>query len=357
MFRIFAYLSPRTLGDFVAYAVLAGSIRELFDDGKLYVYCRDDRPYKQPIVKCIPNAAGTIVLPPEGATIPIDYFDCHFGRPTHQLKFWEQHQLYDTDLILSGNMLNELMLNVIPPITFMPPPDSVAASDQALAALGIDPSRWFATIYWKEDGYAYRKANPVRTIFDPKPYLATIEHIVNNLGGQVVRLGHPTPTELPKIKGVVDLAKVPGSEWMQLYAVARSRFFIASASGPAAYGPAFGVPTANTDQNLCLGVWGPQDYVVTQDVFYDGKWYRQAEAFDEGFLFLEFKPEKKFGLAHNSAQVLRETADEMLKVSADCSGWRPFTARVPAGPRPNAITLPIPRRYRRDLVIPPSRRV
>ena len=80
MFTIFAYLSPRTLGDFVTYATVASSIKEQFDNSRLFIYYRPDRPYKEPIVSCIQNAAGVIPAPPESTGIPLDYFDRHHGR-------------------------------------------------------------------------------------------------------------------------------------------------------------------------------------------------------------------------------------------------------------------------------------
>jgi putative glycosyltransferase (TIGR04372 family) len=355
MFRIFAYLSPRTLGDFVAYAQVAASIRDLFDDASLAVYYRDDRPYKKGIVSSIPNANIAFTAPDP---LMIEGFDCHWGRPTHSSAFWETNNLQDTDLFLSGHMMNELMLNSLPIRVLRPHPKQVTINDYKLIANGLDPTRWFATVYWKEDGYNFRSFHPVRTITDPTPYLKTIAHIVTELGGQVVRLGHPTPTELPKIPGVVDLAKVPGSEYLQMYAVARSRFLLASASGPAAYGPAFGVPTVNTDQNLCLGVWGKNDYVLTQGIVQDGVEYRQFEAFDRGLLFVEaiVTPRNDIVYRKNTAEELIAAANEMVRVSEDCPAWRQFVEHSALPNPPNKVSMPLPRNYRRDLVIPPSQR-
>jgi len=353
MFTIFAYLSPRTLGDFVTYATVASSIKEQFDNSRLFIYYRPDRPYKEPIVSCIQNAAGVIPAPPESTGIPLDYFDRHHGRPTHNIPYWEKNQLHLTELVLTGEMMNELMLNVIRPVPLRPPTDKIAASDQQLVDLGLDPTRWFATIYWKEDGYAFRRFNHVRTISDPAPYLAAIHHIVENLGGQVVRLGHATPTQIPPLKGVVDLAKVENSEWLQIYAVARSRFLVGSASGPTSYGSAFGVPTVTTDQSLCIGAWGEDDYIVTQGIEVNGKIHRQHEAFDAGYLVENF--DQRQAVYHrNTARDLVAATDEMFRVTGDCTQWRSISPYVHNGPRANAITLPVPRRLRDDLLTPPS---
>lgn len=353
MFRIFVHLSPRALGDFVGYAQLAASVRELFDDAALYIHFVDDRPYKQNIIRCIPNAAMAFTSV-DG--IKVDYFDCHFRRPTHGIKFWEENKLHDTDLFLSGHMMHELMLNSLPQKRLRPHPKSISINDYKLIAYGLDPSRWYACVYWKEDGYEFRGFNPVRTITNPEPYIATIRHIIENLGGQVVRLGHPTETVIPKMRGFVDLAKVSGSEDLQMYAVARARFFVASASGPAAYGPAFGVPTLNTDQNYALGVWGKNDYILTQTLRHNGRAIRQTEAFDSKLLFIE-TDQQGFIFEKNTSAELASGADEMFKSTSDCNGWRPIVDERPVGLRPNSITLPLKRRYNRDLLIPPSQRV
>ncbi len=352
--KIFAYIPCRALGDFVSYAALISSIKELFDDSQLFVYYRNDRPYKEPIVRCMWNASGVVTLPPESQGIPLDYFDVHAGRPSQNVKFWEDHKLHLTELVLTGAMLNELMLNTIPTTTLCPPAQTAPEHDQALINLGLDPTKWIAAFYWKEGGYEFRGPNAVRTIFDPEPYFAAIRHVVA-LGGQVVRLGHPTPTTLPQLKGVVDLAKVPNSEFLQIFAVARSRFFVGSSSGPASYGSAFGVPTANTDQTLCLGAWGEKDYIVTQSIEVNGKIHRQQEAFDAGLLVTTFN-QTTAKYHRNTASELLAATDEMFNVTKDCPGWRPLVPRQITGSRANAISLPIVRKLRPDLLVPPSQR-
>jgi putative glycosyltransferase (TIGR04372 family) len=353
VFRIFVHLSPRALGDFVGYAQLAASVRDLFDDAALYVHYVDDRPYKNSIVRCIPNAALTFT---SSGGIAVDFFDCNFGRPTHKIKFWEDNRLQDTDLFLSGNMMHELMLNSLPQRKLRPDPKSVVTNDYKLISYGLDKSRWFACVYWKEDGYQFRRYSELRTITNPEPYFATIRHIVENLGGQVVRLGHPTKTVLPQIPGVIDLANLPNSEELQMYAVSRARFLVASASGPAAYGPAFGVPTLNTDQNYALGVWGRNDYILTQKIRRDGKVYVQTDAYDAGLLFME-TDQRGLVLEKNSASDLIAGVGEIFGVSKDCVTWRVFSDQPQTGFRPNSITMPMKRRYNRNLLVPPSQRV
>lgn len=98
-------------------------------------------------------------------------------------------------------MLHEGALNSIPLTTLRLPPEQSDESRNALLALGIDPSKWIACIYWKEKGYPFRWEDSKRIIYDPAPYIAAIRHIIENLGGQVVRLGHPTDVEIPPFPG------------------------------------------------------------------------------------------------------------------------------------------------------------
>ena len=355
--KIFAHLSARTLGDFAAYALLASSIRELFDDAALYVYFHNDRPYKKAIASCIHNATRVFPVPAtSNSTLPIEFFDYMYGRHRLPGSPLEEEPVSDADLILSGRMLTDAMLYSIPITTLRPPSYIAGSSNDALVALGLDPSKWIATVYWKEKGYPFRRDNPLRMIDDPAPYIAAIRHIIENLGGQVVRLGHPSPTELPKLPGLIDLAKVEASEWLQLYAVSVSRFLMAHQSGPASYGSSLGVPTALTEVHVCQGAWRDHDYMVTWDIIADGKALRQTELFDAGYLRTDWEPQQVLKFRHNTAAQLIAGADEMFQSTRDCTGWRPPAAPVALQTRPNAISLPIPQGHRRDLLIPPSRR-
>lgn len=355
MNRIFAYLPGRALGDFVAYAALVASIKEQFDEAELNVCFRNDRPYKDPIVQCIWNAKSRLSLPPGEPGVPLDYFDDSHGNPTQKNRFWTDNQLQRTNIVLSGRMLDELMLNSISTTTLCPPADQLIIADQKLIALGLDPKRWIAAIYWKEEGYQFRGINGLRTIYDPAPYFAAIHYIVEKLGGQVVRLGHQTPTVIPKLRGVVDLAKIENSEFLQLCAVARSRFMVASASGPASYGSAFGVPTATTDQTLCIAAWNEDDYIVTQGFEMGGEILRQQDAFDAGCLFGTFDHTRATYHRNTVDEVVAAT-DEMFRATTDCPGWRAAVPRQVKGPRNNYIVLPPPQKFRPELMVPPSLR-
>ena len=209
--KIFAYLGKHTLGDFLMEALFIAAVRERFNDAELFVYYVDNRPYKADIVSCIWNARAILRMPPGGDVLPIELFDAQARSSVVNIPEISVTGVVDADIIITGNAFLEPMLNTLALPTLRIPEKRVGASDQALIELGLDPTRWIATVYWKEAGYEHRGPNPVREIADPGPYIAAIRHIVEDLGGQVVRLGHPTDIVLPQLSGFIDLAKVKDS--------------------------------------------------------------------------------------------------------------------------------------------------
>ena len=353
-YRIFSYISPRALGDVALFALFTSSVAELFDECELILYYRDDRPYKAGIVSCIRNAKRVLKPTSETAILPIELFDAAGWSPRVP-EALSTPDIRSPDLILSQTVFKEGMLNSIPLATLAPPPEEIDRSDAALIELGLDPERWVATIYWKEPAYGFRPPEPWREIADPEPYFAVIRHIIEDLGGQVVRLGHPSPTVPPKMKGLIDLAHVPNSEWLQLYAVWISRFLFSSLSGPLSYGPAFNVPTVVTDQRSSLGVYRAHDYIVTQGCRFGGKMLRGSEAFAAGILNDWGKDPAKY--VANTAQELIAAANEMYGITQNCVGWRAHLDPPPPATRPNKLCVPLPIVARPELFIPPSQRL
>lgn len=355
-FRVFAYIGSRALGDFTLFSMFVSSVADMFDDSELTVYYRNDRPYKKSIVSCIPNVKHTLEPSSDAASFPIDVFDGAGYRDRFLKVELEGPKLRRTELVLVQSMFREGMLNSIPLTTFVPPSEKIEPSDQALMDLGLDPDRWVATVYWKEAGYSFRPADVRRDVADAEPYLAVIRHIIEELGGQVIRLGHPSPTRLPKMKGLIDLANIPGSEWLQMYSVWISRFMLTTCSGPQAYGSAFGVPTVTTDHLDFGGLFRDHDYVVPKGRVVGDRVYRGMES----YLYNLENPINGWETGdyiHNTAEELVAAAVEMYKSTADCLGWRAPKPVTPPDKRPNSVTLPVPViPVRPELLVPPSQR-
>ena len=89
------------------------------------------------------------------------------------------------------------------------PAPLAAAAERQLLALGLDRSRWFMCLHIRQDGYRGESQHP-RSIRDIEPYRRLVERIIQD-GGQVVRLGDLTNTEMPAMRGLIDLSRVPQS--------------------------------------------------------------------------------------------------------------------------------------------------
>ena len=50
-YKIFAFFLSRALGDFAIQNIVASSIKSNFENAKLFVYYRNDRPYKDLIIE------------------------------------------------------------------------------------------------------------------------------------------------------------------------------------------------------------------------------------------------------------------------------------------------------------------
>lgn len=353
---IFAFLGSRNLGDFAEQVVTAAAVKENLEGYRLAVFYTQDRPYKSQIVSLCPSI--DIALPgPTGMQFPINVFDVYAGRAAFDNPKLEAFGLNASSIILAGNGLPGMCLPGfahVPRLRF-PEPER-QAKDAELRALGLDPDRWFACVYWREPGYRDRPPHPLRDILDPAPYMAMIDHIVDDLGGQVIRLGHPTDTRLRDHPDIIDLAKREDSLMTQVAAIARARFFVSSPSGPLTFGPAFGTPTAVTDNIDISGVWNPHDLLLTQAITTpDGRTLRGRAAFDADLLRAGLarqlvESESGYHYAKNSADELIAVADRLHATSEDTQAWRrPDEAAAPrAG---GELTFPLRQCVRADCLV------
>ena len=103
-FLIFALQLDRTLGDFIMRCLFAASIKLLFENARLHVYFRNDRPYKRTVIKLLPWidknwAAGG------SWTLPADWFDVAGSRPAEpQTPDWDRTYAGAPDLLLTPSM-------------------------------------------------------------------------------------------------------------------------------------------------------------------------------------------------------------------------------------------------------------
>jgi putative glycosyltransferase (TIGR04372 family) len=343
---VFAFLGSRNIGDFAEQVVTAAAVKENLEGYRLAVFYNQDRPYKERIVSLCPSV-DIVLAGPNGMQFPINIFDVYAGRVAFDDPSLEAHGMNKSTIILAGNSLPGMCLPSLDHVPRLRVPPSVGKDHEArLRELGLDPERWFACVYWREPGFNDRPAHPLRDILDPAPYFAAIDHIVDTLGGQVVRLGHPTDTPLRSHPDILDIAKLEDSLMTQIVAISLARFFIASPSGPLTFGSAFGTPTAVTDNIDISGVWNDHDLLMTQKITTpDGHRVQGRTAFDAGLLKAGLagqlvSSDSGYSYAKNTHDELVNVADTLYRRTMDCLSWRrtPSLAPIAGG---KGISLPL----------------
>ena len=126
-----------------------------------------------------------------------------------------------------------------------------------LRSAGVADGSWLVALHVREAGFfdedvawSTNKFRNARI----ETYFPAIEEIVGR-GGWVIRLGDPSMTPLPAMPNVIDYAHSDlRSDWMDIFLIAESRFYLGMASGPSSAAVAFGVPTVGTNW-FHLGPW------------------------------------------------------------------------------------------------------
>lgn len=349
------FLGHQTVGDYLGCHLSAASIAREFPGCKLVGIYRDDRPYKKHLNMLNPYVTEYITLPPEASVVaPLDWFNGEGGFPGGRLgEELIAKGLHKPDLFLSPIMA--YLRNVILPFPkFRFPDENVPEMTSLLKHSGVDPNKWMVTIHIREPNFFWRKRdvhkNPdlseelkkaalVRD-FDLMTYLPMITHIIEKQGGQVVRIGDPSMTPLPKMKGFVDLALQKDSFLAQLFAVSRSRYFVGTPSGPVMFACAMKVPAAMTN-GFSVGVWNPGDVLLLKKIILpDGYCPTPLEIagvigeLPGWFGGVEWED--------NAPEDFIAVADHLYEATDDCTQWREEWPEEPYQPS-GKVTLPLPR--------------
>lgn len=348
-FVIFALLLDRTLGDFICRNLFAASVKMRFRDARLIAYYRPDRPYKSDVLRLNPHVSRSWRSKGSG-TMPIDFFDYMGGRPiSAPSKGWYKSLSAEPDLVLTPSMMDLEALRGFNPIARFSVPEDLAGSlhDQLVSA-GVSEDRWYCVLHYRESGYrdGDTQANRDMPPGDPE---RMVEHIVETLGGQVVRIGHPDMAELPARPGYVDLGRAIDPLMLHAYAVSRARFFLElSPSGPMALAGAFGVPVARCNSLLGHGVMGPRSFALMQHVVgANGLRVPREIAIAKGLCsemaVTQVIGRYGYGLVRNSVDELRAAANDIFARTEDCPGWRSSEPpEVEAFPEEFSLPLPTP---------------
>jgi putative glycosyltransferase (TIGR04372 family) len=209
-----------------------------------------------------------------------------------------------------------------------PPLLSPSQTDQvrgraALARLGIPEDAWFVCVHCRESGFYGDDAHSYRSASITS--FAEAMAMITAAGGWCVRMGDPSMTPMAPAPNVVDYAHhAERSPWLDLFLIARSRFFLGTSSGLLGVAAAFGVPAALSNQ-VPMSVVLPVGDVAIPKLIWDDEQGRPA-AFGE-ILALELTGERApdyqelyvqagWRPLENDPQDIADLAREMLQRTA-----------------------------------------
>ena len=322
-FTILGILGLRAVGDFILAIMACVYAKKKIRNSALLIYAHDDRPYKNDILKLCPHIDDNVMV--KGLGIPIAWFDTFTGNPNAAPKEFVEAGFPHANLVLTPAMIADLFdhsrIEYFRSLSI--PEDLDGELRQRLLAAGTSPDRWIVCLHARQGDYEFRKfPEPVRSV-DPAPYFQLADYIIDELGGQVVRLGDPSMTPAPARPHLIDLSR--GNDFLlQAYAISRARFAITTDSGMQHVANGLGVPFATTNMAML-------DYKL--DGFSFPPWHDQHVVLTKKVLATDAVPDNSSELGvrtdfndcvifDNGLQELRSITDHMIAKSRDCEGWR-----------------------------------
>jgi putative glycosyltransferase (TIGR04372 family) len=125
---------------------------------------------------------------------------------------------------------------------FTCPDRYIERSQSKLRELGLSDSDWFVGLHVRDGSKVPALRNQ-----SLQNYLPAINEIIKR-GGWVIRIGGPEMPPIPKMSRVIDLVQeIEAARDLHLYILAKSKFFVATNSGPSWVPSLFGVPTIQTN--------------------------------------------------------------------------------------------------------------
>lgn len=341
-FRICALNLHRTLGDFVESCIFAASVKQLFDFAKLSILYRDDRVFKSPLMKLMPNLDHSWMVPGD-ALIPLEAFDFAGAKLIQfQSESWRKSDGEIPDLVLTPSMMKRESLPAFECLARLEFPQELAVREEArLRSTGLSPDRWFCVLHYRDTNefrYEHSIPRPNRDLAIEK-VVPVVEHVIKALGGQVVRVGHREMAPLPEIDGFFDISGIESPILLHAYAISRSRFFLElSPSGAYAIALGFGVPIARCGNVATYGPVDEQSIVLPKHVVGPNNKRVCTEKlsrlglFDENIIESKLKA-RGYRFAENSIAEFKKAAEQIFENTADTPGWRE------SRPTPNPTTL------------------
>jgi putative glycosyltransferase (TIGR04372 family) len=334
-FKVLAPIRSRSFGDVLfSYSSIARLVAN-FGFSHTDFIVTDSRPFTMDLAAYFP-------FPKKVFNLRDSFEKLTVNQLTDDLRKYETDSDAYHDFVALPSQLNAAVFWGLPRVALQIPDGQVDDATSQLIELGLDPDRWYCTIHWREPNYVHKPISNIRDS-NPRTYLALIDHIIDDLGGQVVQLGHPEMHHRAARPGYVGLSSIPNSWQLQAFAVSRARFFVGSASGATALAQVFRTPSLHVDV-IDWYTGEEQDWILTPTIgLGDGRKLRQEEFFHAGLM-------NSFTLntmieAGETVTLEQSTVGEicfglagLLIDTADVTGWRnpPANAHEPT----NQVLLP-----------------
>jgi putative glycosyltransferase (TIGR04372 family) len=325
--RIVAPLHLVSFGDFLAQIYFVSKVAAKFKNSETIFVIHDIYPYHTDLIKYYPYPCKVAAVP------NIDVFKRYLGEIYASGADFIIPTGYSCDKFPGNFGDGHLII----------PADRRADVDFALSGYGLDLDRWFCCLHFRQPNYEYKPYSNCRDV-DPSPYLASIDYVIDELGGQVVLLGHPEISTRPERDGFLDLSRFPDNHDLQFGAVARSRFLYCTSSGACSFANSAGVPMGLID---AADFWNVENTAIMTHTLVEasGRELQQQEFFDSGWMNTKRTDEllasnNGFSLMKRSADDIRRMIDYMVSATIDTEGWRPY--REPEGEACGQVEWPVP---------------
>lgn len=346
-FVILAQTLETTLGDLISKVVFYATVKNQFEHANLHVHFRDVRPYSRKVMALAPNLDKIETLKGElpGWLRSRQKRD-RFWRPL-MVDFRKGSKRKFYDFVINDWMADVRSVHALPNIVpLRVPPELEPRLERRLIEQGLDRNRWFVAIHCREENYQWRRNISGLRNSDLEAFAFLVDYIIDGLGGQVVRLGHPEMQEFPERPGYVDLSRMRNSFMLQAFAVSRARFVIAGPSGAMTLGCGFQVPICTVDATDGQSGWGDMERIVlTQELLTpDRGALRNRELMDAGLLSRRplanlINGREGYALRKCTGRELACVADHLHACTGDTAGWR-APRQMPDAPRPNGLMWP-----------------
>ena len=344
-FAIFSVLGFRALGDFALAVMISAYLKRRIRNAVLLVYARNDRPYKADLVNLCPDIDDKMFA--SGAAIPLDWLDIAGENPNSAPPEIVERGFAHASLVLSPRMISAIAEDcAFEFVRCLQIPEAREGELRTkLIAAGASENRWLVCIHVRQDGYRYRQPESPRSV-DPEPFFQLADHIIDDLGGQVVCLGSANMVPAPVRAYLIDLTK-DEDFLLQAYALSRARFALVTDSGVQHVANGLGVPFAVTNLEMMGAVLtGRQGFPPYHDqhLLLSRRMLREDD--------VSGRPEQDgkmmsitdhIVMFDNTAADLHAITDRMLEMTDDCEGWRETYVEAAIEAVDN-ITFPMPGR-------------